>query len=659
MDGAQPVPVTERSPTRVLARGCAVVGPWLLLILGQSCVGELRATDEPTGRCSVVPDPVAAGDPFEVTVGGLEDDRPYRVDVGDEGHMTTFIVTANGAGRARFSASVTSAGSATVSVSSLAPGGLVQARCSFAVSACEPATCAMRSAECGAAPDGCGGNLACGTCPSSEVCGGGGIPNRCGLGDCTPRTCASAGAECGSISDGCGRMLECGGCGDGEVCGGGGEANVCACAPTSCAGELAECGTIADGCGGMLDCGTCTAPETCGGDGLSNHCAVGACVPATCAELGAECDTVSDGCGGTLDCGPCGGCTAATCPWGCVADVCDGPVSLGAGAAYGCAVRVMGTAVCWGANEWAQLGDGSQTERPIPTPVSGLTNVVAIAAGELHTCALIGDGTARCWGHDGDGPVLALTPVVIAGVAEAIAVAVGWGHMCALRADGTVLCWGWNTNGQVGDGTASGAYTVPPAVVAGASDVVQIATGQRHTCAVTAAGAVLCWGANEDGQLGDGTAGVDRLSPVAVSGLADATSVVAGARHTCAIRRTGAVACWGAPFGPSPVVVVGAEGASQLSAGAEHTCGLRADGSAVCWGANAQGQLGDGTTTARPFTPGPVAGVTDAVELSAGAQHTCALLHGSEILCWGANDHHQLGDRTIVPSSTPVPLMPP
>jgi hypothetical protein len=136
---------------------------------------------------------------------------------------------------------------------------------------CVPTTCTALGIECGPAGDGCGGMLSCGTCPSGESCGGGGTSGVCGSidsGTCVPETCASEGIDCGPAGDGCGGLLACGTCPSGMTCGGGGTAGKCgkpACTPKTCKELGFNCGPAGDGCGGSLDCGTCSAGETCGG----------------------------------------------------------------------------------------------------------------------------------------------------------------------------------------------------------------------------------------------------------------------------------------------------------------------------------------------------------------------------------------------------------
>ncbi len=175
---------------------------------------------------------------------------------------------------------------------------------------CTPTTCAAQNIKCGPAGDGCGGLLDCGTCPSGQTCGGGGVPGQCG-GGCTPQTCAQQNIGCGPAGDGCGGSLDCGTCPSGQTCGGGGVPGQCGapdggtCTAQTCAQQNIGCGPAGDGCGGSLDCGTCPSGQTCGGGGTPGQCGTPACTPQTCAGQNIDCGPAGDGCGGTLDCGNC------------------------------------------------------------------------------------------------------------------------------------------------------------------------------------------------------------------------------------------------------------------------------------------------------------------------------------------------------------------
>jgi alpha-tubulin suppressor-like RCC1 family protein len=334
-------------------------------------------------------------------------------------------------------------------------------------------------------------------------------------------------------------------------------------------------------------------------------------------------------------------------------------------------VTVAGGVRCWGANASGQVGDGTNVNRSMPVGVAGLpAGVTAIALGAEHTCALTAGGTMGCWGANysgqlGDGTnVNRNAPVGVSRLGgDVTAIAAGAEHTCAV-VDGGVKCWGSNASGQLGDG--SGARHSTPVGVSGLSGgVAAIAAGSEHACALTTGGAVWCWGANFSGQLGDGT-NVNRGTPVNVSGLAGGVvEIAAGSEHTCALTAGGAIACWGANFSGqlgdgthanrnTPAGVHGLSGgATEIAAGAEHACAVVAGG-VKCWGTNASGQLGDGTRVNRN-APVDVAGLSAAVDaIAAGSAHTCALTTGGAMACWGANYAGQLGDGSNAGRATPV-----
>ena len=174
----------------------------------------------------------------------------------------------------------------------------------------------------------------------------------------------------------------------------------------------------------------------------------------------------------------------------------------------------------FGWNPLGQLGDGTTTDRPSPTAVSGLGDVASVASGIYHNLALRTDGTVWAWGWNaygqlGDGTATdRWKPVRVAGLDDVISVSAGGAHSLAVKADGSVWAWGWNAVGQLGDGTTTDRHAPVP-VTRLFTGVSSVAAGTLHSLALSSGGSVHAWGWNGVGQLGDGTS-MDRHSPVEV-----------------------------------------------------------------------------------------------------------------------------------------------
>lgn len=293
-----------------------------------------------------------------------------------------------------------------------------------------------------------------------------------------------------------------------------------------------------------------------------------------------------------------------------------------------CARRRTGQLYCWGMDDWGQLGDGgTNTNQSQPVEVAGgRTGWSGVSAGGGSTCAVRLGGRLFCWGDDstaqlGDGgtDTSQSSPVeVIGGRTDWASVTVGDGHTCARRTTSRLFCWGRDDHGQAGDGGGVDPSRGTPVQVAGnRTDWSKVTAGSAHTCARRADGRLFCWGFGIYGQRGDGTHLANRGAPFEVlGGRTDWASVSAGGQHTCARRTTGRLFCAGydgsGQLGvgggqtdrATPTQVAGSRTDwSVVSAGGAHTCALRSSGRLFCWGANAYGQVGDGGAAFSQPTP--------------------------------------------------------
>jgi alpha-tubulin suppressor-like RCC1 family protein len=349
---------------------------------------------------------------------------------------------------------------------------------------------------------------------------------------------------------------------------------------------------------------------------------------------------------------------------------------LSAGAKHSCAVRSSGgTVVCWGAG--GMIGDGTSTARTTPTVVSNVSGVLAVTSGEAHSCAVKSDRTVVCWGDGSEArfgsgafQVTSTTAVAVKDLTTAVAVATGpnANHTCALRSDGSVMCWGSNGNGQVGNGYSN--FSPVPLSVDGlvAPLPTSIFAGSDHTCSLRSNGTAMCWGYNENGQLGVNnlTTGKKTINPTSVGNLSDATAIDSGGAFNCALRSAGpgTVSCWGlgdngrlgnggTTSSSSPVNVqtdsngTAFTGAKSVRTGTGHACAIKSNDAVVCWGLNNNGQLGSGGTVSqtRPVAPG-----VSAKLLAPGGTHTCVTLLDNSVTCWGAGTDGQLGNGVFAQS---------
>jgi alpha-tubulin suppressor-like RCC1 family protein len=467
---------------------------------------------------------------------------------------------------------------------------------------------------------------------------------------------ADAGANDGASADanaGTGPQAEGGGDasqGSGQEAGEQGDGASGPCSPTQllCNGlcvpdDAVNCGT----CG--HDCTTLhvTTTPSCSAAGQCTFPAL------TCAAGWAHCSSnAGDGCEADLSqpahCGSCTACVGGPfCSLSAGVYACNKATAVGAGTHVSFALFSNGTIDAWGADEGdlsnassGQLGTGANdANSSVPTLVSNTTTATAVAVGDSHACALLSNGTVECWGDNYYGELgtdtttaNSETPIAVTGLSNVIAIAAGAVHTCALVSGGTVQCWGSNDYGELGNDTSalcngSDMCSSAPVAVSNLTNVTAIAIGAEtdqnadHTCALLGTGKVECWGFNQDGELGNGS--------MTTNGVAAA--------------------------GP----VSNVTNATAITGRAEGGCALISGGSVRCWGTNDVGQLGDGTTNDSP-TSVAVSDLTDGMSLSVGptGNSVCAVRSSGVAVCWGSNDTGQLGMgvQTEDMSMTPLPV---
>ena len=355
---------------------------------------------------------------------------------------------------------------------------------------------------------------------------------------------------------------------------------------------------------------------------------------------------------------------------------CDGIEALGdlpyidGGAYMTCGITAAGAAKCWGSGGSGQLGNGATSNSPTPVQVTGLTSgVVDISSGGA-VCAVLDTGALMCWGYNGYGAVgdgtttNRTTPTAVSGLSSGVTqVGNGPYHSCAV-VNGGVKCWGYNAFGEVGDGTTTQRNT-PVDVTGLTTGMSEVHCGNYFCCARHDAGTVSCWGRGSNGQLGNG-ATADSSTPVSVTGLTGVTQLAVDTEssHACALTG-GGMKCWGANANGQlgngtttdsnvPVDVTGlTTGVVGLGIGGTHSCAITSTGGLKCWGRNDYGMVGDATTTQR-LTPVDVSGMTTGVDLvMPGRFHTCARKTDDSFWCWGWNQYGEIGDGTTTTASSP------
>lgn len=270
---------------------------------------------------------------------------------------------------------------------------------------------------------------------------------------------------------------------------------------------------------------------------------------------------------------------------------------------------------------WVVFTANAQTSSP-------LTAIAQVATGFSHSCAVSNSGGVFCWGDNASQqlgrstPAQSLVATNVPGLATGVQmVALGAEHTCALTTAGGVKCWGGNNYGQTGTGSAAAVIATPSDAVGLTSGVIFIASGAWHTCALTSTNGVLCWGRNEDGQTGSGSISTKIATPTQVNGLTS--------------------------------------GVAMISSGGFYTCAQMMGGAVNCWGDNYWGYFGNGTTS-DSSTPTPSPALQGVLSnnvlqpMSAGYFNNCVITTAGGVKCFGDNSYGQLGVTNVTSSANPL-----
>jgi hypothetical protein len=339
--------------------------------------------------------------------------------------------------------------------------------------------------------------------------------------------------------------------------------------------------------------------------------------------------------------------------------------TVSAGVDHTCGLT-SGGAYCWGDNYNGRLGarTGIWTADSVPALVSGGLSFTTISAGANQSCAVTTGNVAYCWGANDNGELgtgttsPSLTPTPVSGGISFVSISAGWSNTCGVTASNAAYCWGARM--ATGDTTRIRA----PVLVAGSGTTLRFAsvsTGEQFACGLTRDQVVYCWGTNNAGQLGNGTT-FDSAVPVAVAGSESGLRFIAvstGTGHSCALTPAGDLHCWGynstgelgngvpSFYSATPVLVAGGLHFAAVSVGAGATCAISTDHVPYCWGFNWHGRLGNGTET-NSATPAAVSGGLALTSVTLDF-HGCGLTSAGAVYCWGSNDYGQVGDGTTVP----------
>jgi len=323
--------------------------------------------------------------------------------------------------------------------------------------------------------------------------------------------------------------------------------------------------------------------------------------------------------------------------------------SVSLGSNYSSAITSEGRIFTWGYGVYGQIGDGTTANRYTPIEITsnfGLDvgeTITSASLGSNHSSAISSEGRIFIWGSNafgqiGDGTTTdRYIPIEITGnfslnVGETITgVSLGSNHSSAITSEGKIFIWGFNSDGQLGDGTTTNRDT-PTEITSNftlytGETITTVSLGYAHSSAITSEGRIFTWGANANGELGDGTI-ANRYTPTEIT----------------------------SDFSLSIEEII-----TSVSLGINHSAAITSEGRIFAWGYNGNGQIGDGTTTNR-YTPTEITSNlslnTEEIitKVSIGSNHSSAITSEGRIFTWGYNGNGQIGDGTTTNRYTPTEI---
>ncbi|GAB1447231.1 hypothetical protein MASR2M44_02230 [Bacteroidota bacterium] len=344
-------------------------------------------------------------------------------------------------------------------------------------------------------------------------------------------------------------------------------------------------------------------------------------------------------------------------------------VKVSTGANHTVAIKSDGTLWAWGDNQYGQLGDGTNTNRNVITPIGNSSNWSQIIASYSHNFGIKSDGTLWAWGNNlygqlGDGTTTSINSPVQIGIAGSwVSIGSSFNHTVGVKSDGTLWAWGNNDNGQLGDGTV--ASSLIPIQIGAGTDWSAVAAGENFTLALKSDGTIWSWGKNHLGQLGNGTNN-DQISPIQIGSTNNWAAVFASGNHAVALKSNGTLWAWGyngyGQIGDGsntdynqPLQIGNASNWLNVSLGNTFSTAIQSNGTLWAWGVFQNGEAIDGVHTNLNI-PTQIGTGSNWSSISSLMSHAAVLGADGSLWTWGRNFEGQLGDGTTIGKSTPTQI---